>query len=157
LGPALVSAETTVGGEAAMFVLPQAYMNRSGAAMTALFERFGAGPGDLVVVYDEIALPLGRIRIRQKGSAGGHNGIKSAISACGSDEFLRVRVGIKPERPIGDLKEFVLSPIDRGDRALIESAEELAARAVETLVEGGFEKAMAAFNGIDLRRESGVN
>jgi PTH1 family peptidyl-tRNA hydrolase len=129
-------------------------MNRSGAALPAVFERFEATARDLIVVYDDLALPLGKIRVRQKGSAGGHNGIKSLISTLGSDEFLRIRVGIQPDRETGDVREFVLSRVAKSDRALIEQAEEVAAKAVETLIAEGIEKAMAAYNGIDLREES---
>jgi PTH1 family peptidyl-tRNA hydrolase len=151
VGPALVSEETVVGGDAARFVLPQTFMNRSGDAATVIFEKFGAGAGDLVIVYDDVALPLGKVRVRQKGSSGGHNGVKSLISACGSDEFLRVRVGIKPDRSFQEMRGFVLSGIARADSELLDSAEALAAKAVETLISAGIEKAMAEFNGIDLK------
>lgn len=152
VGPALISEETEVGGEAARFILPQTYMNHSGDAATAVFEKFGAVAGDLVIVYDDMALPLGRVRVRQKGSSGGHNGVRSVISACGADEFLRVRVGIKPERAVQEMRNFVLSSVAREDRDLLESTETLAARAVETLISDGIARAMAEFNGIDLRQ-----
>src|SRR5688572_16154229 len=78
-GPALISGRTAIGTQDAVFVLPQTFMNRTGAALPKLFERFETDCKGLVVVYDDVALPVGRIRIRQKGSAGGHNGIKSVI------------------------------------------------------------------------------
>src|SRR5207253_5282837 len=106
---------------------------------------------DMIVVYDDLALPLGKVRVRQKGSAGGHNGIKSIISTLGSDEFLRIRVGILPEREIGDVRDFVLSRVGKTDRALLDQTEEIAIKAVETLIAEGIEKAMADYNGIDLR------
>src|SRR4030095_10575902 len=109
---------------------------------------------DIIVVYDDLALPLGKLRVRQKGSAGGHNGIKSVISALGADEFLRVRVGIRPDREIGDVRDFVLSQVAKRGRALLDQAEDVAIRAVESLIAGGIEKAMAEYNGIDLREES---
>ena len=152
-GPALISGKVAVGGQQAILVAPQAYMNQSGAALPPVFERFESSPQDLIVVYDDIALPLGKIRLRQKGSAGGHNGIKSVISTLGSDEFLRIRVGIQPERAIENVRDFVLSPVAKGDRLLLEQAEAIAEKAVETLVAEGIEKAMAAYNGIDLREE----
>ena len=105
----------------------------------------------MIVVYDDLALPLGKLRIRQKGSAGGHNGIKSLISACGSDEFLRVRVGILPERPIERLRDFVLSRVAKGDRELLDRAEDAARTRSKRCSPKGLEKAMAAFNGFDLR------
>jgi PTH1 family peptidyl-tRNA hydrolase len=152
-GPALVSDKVVIGGQPAVLIEPRTYMNDSGAAMAPVFERFEAGPQDVIVVYDDIALPLGKMRVRQKGSAGGHNGIKSLVSALGSDEFLRIRVGIRPEREIADLREFVLSPVAKADRELLEQAEETAARAVETLMTGGIDEAMRQYNGIDLRKK----
>src|SRR2546421_7036012 len=150
-GQALISSKTPIAGQSAVLVAPQTFMNDSGAAMPPLFERFEAGPRDVIVIYDDIALPLGKIRVRQKGSAGGHNGIKSLISTLGSDEFLRIRVGIQPDREIGDVRDFVLSRVAKSDRALLDQAEEVAVKAVEDLIAEGIEKAMAAYNGIDLR------
>jgi peptidyl-tRNA hydrolase, PTH1 family len=150
-GPALVSDKVTLGGQPAVLAAPQTFMNKSGAALLPLFERFESSARDLVVVYDDLALPLGKLRVRQKGSAGGHNGIKSIISALGSDEFLRIRVGIQPDRQVGDVRDFVLSRIAKSDRALLNQAEDFAAKAVETLIAGGLEKAMAEYNGMDLR------
>jgi len=152
-GPALISANIPVAGQPAVLVAPQTYMNNSGAALPPVFERFEAAPRDLIVVYDDLDLPIGKLRVRQKGSAGGHNGIKSIISTIGLDEFLRIRIGIHPDRPIGNTRDFVLSRVAKGDRDLLIQAEEIAARAVETLVADGIEKAMAAYNGIDLREE----
>jgi len=152
-GPARISAKILVAGQHAVMVAPQTYMNNSGAALPPIFERFEAAPRDLIVIYDDLDLPIGKLRIRQKGSAGGHNGIKSIISTVDGDEFLRVRIGIKPDRPMGDARDFVLSRVAKGDRDLLVQAEEIAEKAVETLIAEGVEKAMAAFNGIDLREE----
>ena len=148
-GPALIS--NRAGSEDAVLVLPQTFMNLSGAVLPKLFERFEATASDVIAVYDDIALPLGKLRIRQKGSAGGHNGVKSLISSSGSDEFLRVRVGILPERPVESLHDFVLSRVAKRDRDLMERAEAAAADAVEALLKEGPEKAMATFNRLDLR------
>jgi peptidyl-tRNA hydrolase, PTH1 family len=152
-GVALISAELQIRGQAAVLVRPKTYMNRSGDAMSPVFERFGAAAQDVIVIYDDIALPLGKIRVRQRGSAGGHNGIKSIISAFGSDEFLRVRVGIQPESDVGELREFVLSPVRRADQELLDEAEEVAVNAVETIIGEGIGQAMSRFNGIDLRKK----
>jgi peptidyl-tRNA hydrolase, PTH1 family len=152
-GPAFVSGKVLIGGQPAVLVEPRTYMNNAGAAMPPVFERFEAGPRDVIVVYDDIALPLGKLRVRQKGSAGGHNGIKSLVSAFESDEFLRIRVGIKPEREITDLREFVLSRVSKDDREILEQAEDVAAKAVETLIGGGIDEAMRQYNGIDLRKK----
>ena len=148
-GPALIS--NRAGSEDAVLVLPQTFMNLSGAVLPKLFERFEATASDVIAVYDDIALPLGKLRIRQKGSAGGHNGVKSLISSGGSDEFLRVRVGILPDRPIERLHDFVLSRVAKRDRDLMGRAEAAAADAVEALLKEGPEKVMATFNRLDLR------
>jgi PTH1 family peptidyl-tRNA hydrolase len=148
-GPALIS--NRAGSEDAVLILPQTFMNLSGSVLPKLFERFEATASDVIAVYDDIALPLGKLRIRQKGSAGGHNGVKSLISSSGSDEFLRVRVGILPERPVESLHDFVLSRVAKRDRDLMERAEAAAADAVEALLKEGPEKAMATFNRLDLR------
>lgn len=152
-GPALVSGKVVLGGQSAVLMMPETFMNKSGAALPPVFERFESSAGDMIVVYDDLALPLGKLRVRQKGSAGGHNGIKSIISTLGSDEFLRVRVGIRPEREFSDVRDFVLSPVAKRDRELLDQTEDIAVKAVETLIEGGIEKAMAEYNGIDLREE----
>ena len=151
-GPALISAKTTLGEQSAVLVVPQTYMNNSGVAISPLFERFEATTQDVIVIYDDVALPLGKIRIRQKGSAGGHNGIKSLICAFGSGEFLRIRIGIQPDRAIGGVRDFVLSEVAKIDRDLLDRGEEVAARAVLTLVAEGVEKAMSQYNGLDLRQ-----
>ena len=152
-GPALISGKVSIGGQPAVLIAPQTYMNKSGAALPPGFERFEASFQDVIVVYDDLALPLGRIRLRQKGSAAGHNGIKSIISTLGSDEFLRIRVGIQPDREVGDVRDFVLSRVAKGDWPLLEQAEDIAAKAVESLIADGIEKAMAGYNGIDLRED----
>ena len=150
-GPALISNRVTAGGQDAILVLPQTFMNLVGSALPKLFERFETSRERVIAVYDDIALPLGKLRIRQKGSAGGHNGVKSLISSCASDEFLRVRVGILPERPVTSLHDFVLARIAKGDRDLMTHAETAASDAVETLLREGPSKAMATFNRLDLR------
>jgi PTH1 family peptidyl-tRNA hydrolase len=152
-GPALISRKVILSGQAVVLVKPQTYMNNSGAALPPVFQRFEAAAKDVIVVYDDLALPLGKIRIRQKGSAGGHNGIKSLISTFGDDEFLRIRVGIQPERQIGDVRDFVLSRVAKSDQDLLEQAEEIAVKAVDTLIAEGLIKAMAEYNGIDLREK----
>ena len=152
IGSALVSDKIVLGGQPAVLVMPQTFMNRSWLILPKLFGWFEAAIQDVLVVYDDLALPLGKLRVRQKGSSGGHNGIKSLVLAAGSDEFMRVRVGILPGHPIGNVRDFVLSRVSKSDRALLDDAEGIAAKAVESLVADGIEKAMAAFNGIDLRK-----
>ena len=152
-GAALISEEIAIGPESAVLAEPQTYMNRSGEALHGLFDRFHPGIQGLIVIYDDLALPIGKIRLRQKGSAGGHNGIKSIISSLGSDEFLRVRVGIQPDRPVASIHDFVLSPVTDHDRAVLDKAEIMAAKAMESVITDGIEKAMSVYNGVDLREE----
>jgi PTH1 family peptidyl-tRNA hydrolase len=148
LGSALILG-TRAGGVRAALVQPQTYMNRSGEVLPALFERFGFD-SRVLVVSDDLALPLGRIRVRERGSSGGHNGLKSIGSALGSDDYMRVRVGISPDRSVDGTRDFVLSPVARTDRSVLGSAEELAADAVEHVLSDGARSAMSRFNGMDL-------
>jgi PTH1 family peptidyl-tRNA hydrolase len=136
-----------------VLVEPRTFMNLSGSVLPLLLERYGP-ESRVLVVSDDVALPLGRIRIRERGSAGGHNGLKSIGSALGSEEYLRVRVGILPEGDtsrIGDMADYVLSRIRKAHRDLLGEAEELAADAVEDIVSGDVREAMARYNGRDLR------
>jgi peptidyl-tRNA hydrolase, PTH1 family len=135
-----------VGGKDVVLAKPQTSMNLSGLAARALLERFEAQPADLIVATDDVALPWGMIRVRPRGSAGGHNGLKSVVGTLGTDEFVRVRLGIQPESPPEDLAAYVLEPMD--DATLERAAEmiEQAARAIEVILEKGTEQAMAEFN-----------
>ena len=120
-------------------------MNLSGAALRVMFERYECTPGDLIVLSDEVALPWGMIRINERGSAGGHNGLKSIVQAAGM-EFTRVRMGAKPEHPIGDLADYVLCPMNREHREIAQQMAADAAEAVEIVLGEGAGKAMAKFN-----------
>ncbi len=133
-------------GEAVLLVKPQAYMNCSGEAIGRLCNSYGLRAGDLVVVYDDMDLPLGRIRIRQNGGAGGHRGVQSVIAGLGTKEFSRVRIGIgRP--PVGkNPADFLLSPFTWAEEEFISLAVERAAEAVETLLSEGLQKAMNQFN-----------
>ena len=133
-----------------VLVLPQTYMNSSGEVLPMLFDEFGE-KARIVVVSDDLALPLGKIRIREKGSAGGHNGLKSIDCALGSGDYLRVRVGIEPDRTIGEMREFVLSEVFPVDIQLLEQAQNVAADSIECLVREGPASAMEKYNGLDLR------
>jgi peptidyl-tRNA hydrolase, PTH1 family len=135
-----------LAGQDVILAKPQTSMNLSGMAVRALLERFEAQPADLIVSTDDVALPWGMIRIRPRGSAGGHNGLKSVVGALGTDEFVRVRLGIQPESPPEDLAEYVLEPMD--DATLEKAAEviEQAVQAIEVILEKGTEQAMAQFN-----------
>ena len=131
---------------------PQTYVNLSGPSIKALLERYELTPGRLILVYDELALPWKEIRIRPRGSAAGHNGVKSVIASLGTDEFVRVRMGFRPDHPIGDGAKFVLQPFKKAQMQDVEEMVARAAAAVETIIADGVEKSMTMFN----RRAGGL-
>ena len=135
-----------LAGQDVLLAKPQTYMNASGMAVRELAERFAAAPQEIVVVNDDVALPWGMLRIRERGSAGGHNGLKSIIGALGSGEFIRVRMGIQPQHPVADLAAYVLRPIRKGAREEAVALVEAAADAVELILSEGTRKAMGRFN-----------
>ena len=127
---------------------PQTYMNLSGVAVSCLLRKIesDAPIEQLVVISDDLALPVGKIRIRERGSAGGHNGLKSIIAEIGSDEFIRLRIGIQPEHPISDAKRFVLDPFARSEQPIVEDSIETGAKALRVIIRDGALKAMQQFN-----------
>lgn len=133
-----------------LLALPQTYMNRSGYAARCLAERHGFEPPDVLVVYDEIHLPLGRLRLRRSGSPGGHRGMESVIENLRSDEVPRLRLGVAQESgapPGGDaLADFVLSPFAPEERAAVDDMVARAADACLAWLDQGIEAAMNAFN-----------
>jgi peptidyl-tRNA hydrolase, PTH1 family len=133
-------------GQEVALAKPQTMMNLSGLAVRDLLSRLECGPEDLTVLYDDVALPWGMLRIRERGTAGGHNGLKSIISAIGTFEFLRVRLGAQPEHPVGDLAEYVLRPMRKADLEAAGEMIEQAAEAVELVVMQGPGPAMNRFN-----------
>ncbi|MFH0908806.1 MAG: aminoacyl-tRNA hydrolase [bacterium] len=152
------TAEMRVGSESLLLVKPQAFMNRSGPPVGALMRKRGVAPADLVVVVDDVDLSCGQLRIRARGSAGGHKGLKSVIEHVGTEEFVRIRVGVgRPaasasrkqadEPGEGDMVKHVLSRFAPDERDVIREAIERAADAVAHIVEYGVDKAMNEFNG----------
>ncbi|HEX2711068.1 MAG TPA: aminoacyl-tRNA hydrolase [Candidatus Acidoferrales bacterium] len=135
-----------LAGQEVLLAKPQTYMNISGLAVRGLMERFECDPAELVAVYDEVALPWGTIRIRERGSAGGHNGLKSLIGALGTDEFTRVRLGVQPDHPVGDLAAYVLRPMGKADLEIAAEMVAEAAEAVQTILAEGTQRAMNRFN-----------
>lgn len=138
----------TADGKKILLVQPQTYMNASGAAVGALASYYKVKPERIIVIFDDISLPVGRIRVRKDGSAGGHNGIKSIIQSLGSDQFPRVKVGVgaKPH-PDYDLADWVLSKFSASEEKALAPALENAAKAALLLMEQGVEKAASAYNG----------
>ena len=140
-------AEAALSDHRVLLVKPQTYMNLSGDAVRPLLARYGEGEiSNLIVASDDVALPFGMIRVRPRGSAGGQKGLKSIIERLGSQEFARVRLGVKPDHPLSDLSNFVLSPIRNRDREQLAAILEKAAEAVIVILSYGVERAMARFN-----------
>jgi PTH1 family peptidyl-tRNA hydrolase len=137
-----------IEGCAVELVKPQSYMNLSGEAVACLLAKHKlAEPGDnLIVISDDLALPFGKIRIRARGSAGGHNGLKSIIGAVGTDEFTRLRIGIQPDHPVSDAKRFVLASFPAAARAEVEKILERSGEALRAILRDGVLKAMTEYN-----------
>jgi PTH1 family peptidyl-tRNA hydrolase len=142
-----------IDGQPVMLAKPQTYMNLSGASLAPLMEKHLIGPERLVVVYDELDLGWKALRIKPKGSAAGHKGMKSVISSLGTSEIVRVRLGIYPGHPVKDGAEFVLAPFRRSQVKELDEFIGYAADAVRAIIAEGVEKAMTNFN----RRAPGLN
>jgi peptidyl-tRNA hydrolase, PTH1 family len=135
-----------IGGQEVVLAKPQTMMNLSGVSVRMLLERYDGAPADLIVLIDETDLPWGMLRIRERGRNSTHNGLQSIISAVGTDEFIRVRLGVQPEKLWGDRKEYVLREMGREERKVAEDMAIEAAGAVEMILAEGAEKAMSRFN-----------
>lgn len=137
--------EGTIGGERVLLACPQTYMNLSGEAVGAMTRFYKIPPEDVIVLLDDVALPLGRLRLRFKGSAGGHNGLANILTHLGTQEVPRIRIGVGAAKS-GAMIGHVLSRFRKEELPAIEEATELAADAVEYALENGFEAAMNQFN-----------
>lgn len=133
-------------GQPVMLAKPQTFMNLSGGSVRLLFEKYEFGLPDLVLVYDELALPWTNVRVRPDGSSAGHNGVESVIRSLGSKQFARVRIGIHPGHPIRDGAQFVLAPLGRAQKQDLDPLLDTCCQAVESIISEGVEKAMAKFN-----------
>ena len=136
----------SIAGQEVMLAKPQTMMNLSGIAVRELVGRADCQPADVIVVCDDIALPWGMLRVRERGTAGGHNGLKSVIGALGTKEFPRVRLGVRPEEFRGDLKEYVLRQIRRDEEDMVAEEIEQGAEAVKVILAEGVARAMNRFN-----------
>lgn len=134
-----------ISGQKVLLVKPQTYMNLSGESLGEVLRYYGVEPQDLIVIYDDFDLAAGSLRIRKKGSAGSHNGMKSVIGKVGSQDFPRVRVGIGKSGGL-DWKDFVLGKVTSGQRLLISEAVEQAADSIMCILEKGIDKAMNEYN-----------
>jgi len=125
---------------------PQTYMNLSGEAVKCLILKDDRSVEKLVVISDDLALPFGTIRIRPKGTHGGHNGLRSIIECLGTQDFIRLRIGIQPEHPLENTKNYVLSNFSAAEFETVEKVLQDSANAIRAVVTDGVEKAMAKFN-----------
>ena len=138
--------EGDIEGRRVALVKPRTYVNRSGAAISYLKARYSMPMDRLLIVYDDINLAPGKLRLRRKGSAGGHNGIKSVIEATGSQDFPRLRIGVgRPPEGTGQI-EHVIGPMDAVERETVDEAVERAACAVACLLSEGIDEAMSRYN-----------
>lgn len=138
----------SIEGERVRLVKPQTYMNLSGeavACMRSKIELEDVGR-QLIVISDDLALPFGTIRLRARGSAGGHNGLKSIIASLGTNEFARLRIGIQPDHPLADTKGFVLDEFPRSQRREVEKVLDRGVEALRCVLRDGMAKAMSLHN-----------
>jgi peptidyl-tRNA hydrolase, PTH1 family len=142
-----------IDGHAVMLAKPQTYMNLSGTSLRPLMEKHTIEVSRLIVVYDELDLPWGALKIKPKGSAAGHNGMKSVIANLESTAITRVRLGIHPGHSLESGKEFLLAPMRRAQRKELDDFIDYGADAVRTIIAEGVEKAMTKFN----RRAPGLH
>jgi peptidyl-tRNA hydrolase, PTH1 family len=142
-----LTARATIAGEPVILAKPETYMNLSGLSVRELVAEHQVDVGrDLIVIYDELDLPLGTIRIRQRGSSAGHNGMESILGALDSDEFLRIRLGIAPDRKVVDGVKYVLTPFRRAQEKVVDEVLDTAVQAVEVILKEGPAAAMNRFN-----------
>jgi PTH1 family peptidyl-tRNA hydrolase len=134
--------EGRINGERVLLVKPQTYMNLSGESVGEILRFYKLTPDDILVIYDDLDLPLGQVRLREKGSAGGHNGIKSLIQHLGTQAFKRIRIGIDRPAPGGNVIDFVLGTFTVSERQVVEEAVYLAAEAAAMTLTESFGKVM---------------
>jgi PTH1 family peptidyl-tRNA hydrolase len=142
-----LTARAVIGSEPVLLAKPETFMNLSGISVRELVAKHELRPeADLIVIYDELDLPLGMIRIRQRGSSAGHNGMESLIGALGTQEFLRIRLGIAPDRKISDGVKYVLTPFRKKQLNVVDEILDTAAEAVNVILKEGPAAAMNRFN-----------
>jgi PTH1 family peptidyl-tRNA hydrolase len=148
-----LTARAVIGGESVLLTKPETYMNLSGASVRGLIEEYDAKPeSDLIVIQDELDFPLGTLRIHTRRSSAGHNGIESIIGSLGTQDFLRIRIGVAPEYKVSDGKDYLLSPMRKADLKVVDEVLDMAEEAVKMILKEGPAAAMNRFN----RKEEGA-
>jgi PTH1 family peptidyl-tRNA hydrolase len=141
------TARTRLAGHEVVLAKPETYMNLSGMSVVELVREYEVKPDeDLIVLYDELDLPFGTLRVRPRGRSAGHNGMQSVIAALGTQEITRVRIGIGPEHAVGDGAKYVLSQFKKAQLAAVDQVLDQAAEAVEVILAEGAQAAMNRFN-----------
>lgn len=139
-----------IGGEKVIVAKPLTYMNLSGESIREIADWYKIENENIIIVYDDVSLPVGRLRIREKGSAGGHNGIKSIIYQLQSDVFPRIKIGVgSPEHPDFDMKDYVLGKFSTEETKILVKSAVAATSAVEEIIVAGAKSAMNKFNGFE--------
>ena len=142
-----LTARTILVDQMVLLAKPETFMNLSGVSVRELVEEYEAKPeSDLIVIQDELDFPLGTLRIHTRRSSAGHNGIESIIGALGTQDFLRIRIGVAPERKVGDGAEYLLAPMRKQELAVIDGMLDTAAEAVKVILKEGPAAAMNKFN-----------
>jgi PTH1 family peptidyl-tRNA hydrolase len=135
-----------INGEKIVLAKPQTYMNLSGESVRELVDFYKVLPQEIIVIYDDISLEVGQLRLRKQGSAGGHNGIKSIIAHLGTQEFSRIKVGVGDKPEGWDLADYVLSRFAEAEQPIIRDAIKNSSEAVKTIITEGFDAAMNIYN-----------
>ena len=142
-----LTARTVIGDQAVLLAKPETFMNLSGVSVRELVEEYEAKPeSDLIVIQDELDFPLGTLRIHMRRSSAGHNGIESIIGALGTQDFLRIRIGVAPERKVGDGATYLLAPMRKPELAIVDGMLDTAEEAVKVILKEGPAAAMNRFN-----------
>lgn len=142
-----LTARAVIEDQQVLLAKPETYMNLSGLSVRELAAKYDIDPAsDLILIYDELDLPLGTIRVRQRGSSAGHNGMESVIGALGTQEFLRIRLGIAPDRKIADGVKYVLTPFRKAQLKLVDEILDTTLEAVRVILKDGPGAAMNRFN-----------
>ncbi|MBZ5522549.1 MAG: aminoacyl-tRNA hydrolase [Acidobacteriia bacterium] len=142
-----LTARARIGNEEVLLAKPETYMNLSGMSVVELVRKYDVDPQkDLLIIYDELDLPLGTVRIRERGSSAGHNGMQSVIDALGTEEVLRLRLGVAPDHPVKDGVRYVLAPFKKSQLVLVDEVIDLGVQAVHAILNDGRSAAMNRFN-----------
>ena len=151
-----LTGKTRVGSEEVLLAKPETFMNLSGISVQEIVSKYEVAVAtDLIIVHDELDLPFGTVRIKHRGGTAGHNGLESILGALGTDEFLRVRIGIAPEHPVRDGARYVLAQFKKSQLEAVDQLLDTAADAVTAIVTDGAQAAMNRFNRREPPKEKG--